>query len=175
MLGTSVPPGFASHSILQERCHVMGQRARSIRDYSTDKPAYPNKKHPPSPKPYFPFQQNPSSLPRLAQAHSHGCRYLPSLVLVEPGWPEPQHRLQSVGAELRAAYETCGLRQLASKNRTATVPPGCPSFPPPPTIHTSQGGYVLQCIPQGTQAWRPVCVHREHTQSLSTPLGVDRE
>lgn len=49
-------------------------------------------------------------------------RHLPSLVLVELGWPEPHHRLQSVGAELRAGYENRGLRQLASKNRTAAAP-----------------------------------------------------
>lgn len=60
-------------------------------------------------------------------------RHLPSLVLVEQSWPEPRHRLQSVGAELRAGYENRGLRQLASKNRTATAPPAAlPSHPLPP-------------------------------------------
>lgn len=68
-----------------------------------------------------------SALPRSM------VRHLPSLVLVEQGWPEPHHRLQSVGAELRAGYENRGLRQLASKNRTATAPPAAPpSHPLPP-------------------------------------------
>lgn len=67
------------------------------------------------------------------------------------------------------------------------LPPAssCPSFPPPPTMHTSQGRYVLQCIPQAHRLrdqWecirntRQPCTREPWTWGkTATHLGEGRE
>lgn len=164
MLDSSFPPGPTAHSIVQEKCHLVGQKARSLRVFCQQTcPKNPNKKHLCLPNFISPLNKT-SPLYSAAQVHGQCCRHLPSLVLVELGWPEPHHRLQIVGAELRAGYENRGLRQLASKNRTATAPSSCPSFPPPPTMHTSKGRYVLPCVPQAHRL-RDQCVYIRSTHT----------
>lgn len=162
MLDSSSLPGPTAHSIVQEKCHLVGQKARSLRVFCQQTcPTNPNKKHLCLPNFISPLNKT-SPLYSAAQVHGQCCRHLPSLVLVELGWPEPHHRRQIVGAELRAGYENRGLRQLASKNRTATAPSSCPSFPPPPTMRTSQGRYVLPCVPHRL---RDQCVYIRSTHT----------
>lgn len=138
-VGQFFPSRSHAHTVSQEQCHWVRQKVRSLREYSATIPTDPSKKHLCLP--------NLTSL--LSPAQVHG-RHLPSLVLVELGWPEPRHRLQSVGAELRAGYENRGLRQLASKNRTAATPPAAP--PPHP---------LPPCTPR--RADTCCCVYHRHT------------